>query len=603
MNTKKLIFIVLCFCAVNTLPAQTTKDLFPLIQNVYGRSIQKLNGYWNYIVDPLETGYYDYRRKPSPTGFFQDIQVDNVKDFKEYDFSLSPVMPIPGDWNTFSDNLLLYEGALWFRRLFNYEPSGKRVFIYFGASNYITDVFLNGKKVGEHTGGFTPFNFEVTGLLKKGSNNLIVKVNDHRFLEGIPTINFDWYNYGGITRDVLLVEVPSSYIQTYNVHLKKGAPDVIEASVKLSENQPAQNVQIVIPELKINQKLTTDANGTASVEIKAKPQLWSPDSPKLYAVVVKSPTDSIKDEIGFRTIETQGTKILLNGQPIFLKGICIHEEAAFRNGRAYSTEEDRTLLEWAKELGCNYVRLAHYPHNEQMVRLAEKMGIMVWSEIPVYWTIQWDNPETFANAQNQLDEMIERDHNRANIIIWSIANETVPGESRNKFLSSLATYARQKDNTRLISMAMERNDKSRVILSVRDPMSDYVDVISFNQYVGWYDGRNEKIDRVSWQIDYNKPTIISEFGGDAVAGNHGDASQIWTEEYQAEIYRKTLRMIDERMTPSLSGMSPWILKDFRSPRRLLPQTQDGFNRKGLISDKGQRKEAFYVLQNWYKQKK
>ena len=603
MNTKKLIFIVLCFCAVHTLRAQTTKDLFPLIQNVYGRSIQKLNGYWNYIVDPLETGYYDYRRKPSPTGFFQDIQVDNVKEFKEYDFSLSPVMPIPGDWNTFSDNLLLYEGAIWFRRLFNYEPSGKRVFIYFGASNYITDVFLNGKKVGEHTGGFTPFNYEVTGLLKKGSNNLIVKVNDQRSLEGIPTINFDWYNYGGITRDVLLVEVPSSYIQTYNVHLRKGMPDVIEVSIKLSDNQPAQNVQIVIPELKINQKLTTDANGTASVEIKAKPQLWSPDSPKLYAVVVKSPTDSVKDEIGFRTIETQGTKILLNGQPIFLKGICIHEEAAFRNGRTYSTEEDRTLLEWAKELGCNFVRLAHYPHNEQMVRLAEKMGIMVWSEIPVYWTIQWDNPETFANAQNQLDEMIERDHNRANIIIWSIANETVPGESRNKFLSSLATYARQKDNTRLISMAMERNDKSREILSVRDPMSDYVDVISFNQYVGWYDGRNEKIDRVSWSIDYNKPTIISEFGGDAVAGNHGDASQIWTEEYQAEIYRKTLRMIDERMKPSLSGMSPWILKDFRSPRRLLPQTQDGFNRKGLISDKGQRKEAFYVLQNWYKQKK
>ena len=602
MNTKKFVFIVLCFCAANTLPAQTTKDLLPLIQNVYGRSIQTLNGYWNYIVDPFETGYSDYRRKASPDGFFQDVQVDNVTTFKEYDFDKSPVMSIPGDWNTQSDNLLLYEGAVWFRRIFNYEPSGKRVFLYFGASNYITDVFLNGKKVGQHTGGFTPFNFEVTDLLKPGANNLILKVNDQRSIDGIPTDNFDWYNYGGITRDVFLVELPSSYIQTYSVHLKKGAPDVIEASVKLSDNQ-SQNVQIEIPELKIKQKLTTDANGLASVEIKAKPQLWSPDSPKLYGVVVKTPTDSVKDEIGFRTIETQGTKILLNGQPVFLKGISIHEEAAYRNGRPYSTEEDRILLEWAKELGCNYVRLAHYPHNEQMVRLAEKMGIMVWSEIPVYWTIQWDNPDVFANAQNQLDEMIERDHNRANIIIWSIANETVPGDARNKFLSSLANYARQKDNTRLISMAMERNDKSKEILSVKDPMSDYVDVISFNQYVGWYDGRNEKIDRVSFQIDYNKPIIISEMGGAALAGYHGDASQIWTEEYQAELYRKMLRMIDERMTPSLSGMSPWVLKDFRSPRRLLPQIQDGFNRKGLISDKGQRKEAFYVLQNWYKQKK
>jgi len=603
MNTKKFIFIILCFCVSGALSAQTTKDLSPLIQNIYGRSFQSLNGYWHYIVDPLETGYYDYRRQPAATGFFQDIEADNVTTFKEYDFDSSPVMSVPGDWNTQSDNLLMYEGAVWFRQIFNYNPSGKRVFLYFGASNYIADVYLNGKKVGKHTGGFTPFNFEVTNLIKQGSNKLIVKVNDQRSIDAVPTVNFDWYNYGGITRDVLLVELPASYIQTYSLHLKKGTPDVIEASVKLSDARSAQNVRIEIPELKISRQMTTDTSGTASVDIKAKLQLWSPDSPKLYDVILKTPTDSVKDEIGFRTIETQGTKILLNGQPVFLKGICIHEEAAFRSGRPYSTEEDRILLDWAKELGCNFVRLAHYPHNEQMIRLAEKMGIMVWSEIPVYWTIQWEKPEVYANAQNQLDEMIERDHNRAGVIIWSIANETPHGVARDKFLSSLAAYARQKDNTRLISMAMERSDKSKEILSVKDNLSDYVDVISFNQYVGWYDGRNEKIDRVRWEIDYNKPTIISELGGEAVAGYHGDVSQLWTEEYQAELYRKMLRMIDERMTPPLSGMSPWILKDFRSPRRLLPQVQDGFNRKGLISDKGQRKQAFYVLQNWFKQKK
>jgi len=598
---KKLFFISLLFLSTTLLHSQTTKESTPLIQNVYGRTVQLLNGYWHYIIDPLETGYYDYRRKPSPTGFFQDVEVDNVTAFKEYDFDSSPAMSIPGDWNTQSEKLFLYEGAIWFKRSFNYQPNGKRIYLYFGASNYITDVYLNGKKAGRHVGGYTPFNFDVTDLLVSGTNKLIVKVNDQRCVDGIPTNNFDWFNYGGITRDVMLVEVPSTFIQTFSVHLIKGSANIIEMKVQLSGSQLNQKMKLEIPELKIKKEIVTDVNGKASISINANPQLWTPDKPKLYAVKIESPTDSVTDQIGFRTIETQGRYILLNGKPIFLKGISIHEEAAFRNGRIFSEEEDKTLLEWAKEVGCNYVRLAHYPHNEQMIRLAEKMGLMVWSEIPVYWTIQWDNPDVYANAQNQLDEMIERDQNRANIIIWSIANETPHGDARDKFLTSLAIYARQKDNTRLISMAMERKDKSKTLLSVNDNMNEQVDIISFNQYVGWYDGTNEKIDRVKWEIDYNKPVIISEFGGEAVAGLHGDACQIWTEEYQAALYSKTLRMIDERM-PTVSGISPWVLKDFRSSRRLLPQVQDGFNRKGIISDQGQRKEAFYVLQKWYKQK-
>jgi beta-glucuronidase len=233
-----------------------------------------------------------------------------------------------------------------------------------------------------------------------------------------------------------------------------------------------------------------------------------------------------------------------------------------------------------------------------MVREAEKMGIMVWSEIPVYWTIQWQDPKVYANALNQLSEMMERDKNRANVIIWSIANETPPSAPRDTFLSNLAIYAHKKDSTRLVSMAMERADKSSTVLSVKDNLSKYVDVISFNEYVGWYDGTNGKLDRVKWEIDYDKPLIISEFGGGAVFGNRGSVTDIWTEDYQADLYTKQLKMIDERM-PKISGITPWILKDFRSSRRLLPGIQDGFNRKGIISDKGQKKKAFYILQKWY----
>jgi len=594
----KFLFLLLLLPA-QILFGQTMGE--PLVQNVYQREVQRLNGYWNYLVDPLETGYYNYRRQPDENGFFKDITVDNVQKFKEYDFDSSPVMGIPGDWNTQNPDLFYYEGTVWFRHKFNWQPSGKKAFLYFGAINYDAKVYLNGKKAGEHVGGYTPFNFDVTNLLVAGENTLVVKVDNKRSADAVPTNNFDWFNYGGITRDVLLVELPQEFIQTYKFQLLKGTLNVIRAQVKLNHPQAGVKVTVEIPELKLTKEMETNADGIASFEEKTKPVLWSPQNPKLYDVSIRTATDKVSDQIGFKQITTRGHEILLNGTPVFLKGISIHEEAAFRNGRLYSAEEDRVLLNWAKELGCNYVRLAHYPHNEQMVREAEKMGIMVWSEIPVYWTISWDNPAVYANALNQLNEMMERDQNRANIIIWSIANETPHSEARNRFLSSLALAAREKDDSRLISMAMERSDLSPTVLSVKDEMSEYVDVISFNQYVGWYDGTNEKIDRVRWQIDYDKPFIISEFGGGAVYGMHGSENDIWTEEYQAALYRKTLKMIDERMPP-LAGMSPWILKDFRSSRRLLPQIQDGFNRKGLISDRGERKQAFFVLQEWYKQR-
>jgi beta-glucuronidase len=601
LKGKRLLLVGILLCSLPVF-GQTATGLAPLIQNVYNRERIMLNGYWNYFADPLETGYYDYRRRPSPDGFFKDQQVDNVKTWKEYDFDTAPVMGIPGDWNTHDDNLFLYEGTIWFRHLFLYSPKGNNpVYLYFAASNYDTKVYLNGKKVGEHEGGYTPFNFDVTDIIRSGQNNLIVKVDNKRREDAVPANNFDWFNYGGITRDVMLVELPPSFIRSYKIQLKKGTANTLETNVQLSEKQAGLKVNIAIPELKINQQLSTDESGVASGEIKGSPSLWSPESPKLYTVNVSSSSDKVNDEIGFRTIETKGREILLNGKRIFLKGISIHEEAAFRNGRIYSEEEDRTLLNWAKELGCNYVRLAHYPHNEQMVRLAEKLGLLVWSEIPVYWTIQWEKEYVYANALNQLDEMIERDQNRANVIIWSIANETPHSDARDKFLSSLAKYARNRDNTRLISMAMERKDKSNIVLSINDNMSEFVDIVSVNQYVGWYDGTNEKLDRVRWEIDYDKPLIISEFGGDAVQGYHGDDSRIWTEEYQAELFRKTLKMIDERM-PYVSGISPWILKDFRSSRRLLPNIQDGFNRKGIISDRGNKKQAFYILQQWYKNK-
>ena len=583
-------------------PAMAAAETLPVIQNVNAYESLSLNGEWNYIVDVQEEGYYDYRMKPYPWGFFRNAKPQKPEDLIEYDFDKSPTMQIPGDWNTQDERLFFYEGTVWFKRSFNWrsQETGVRSLLYFGAVNYDCRVWVNGQEAGHHIGGFTPFNFDVTEMLKEGENTVIVKVDNKRHAEDVPTLIFDWWNYGGITRDVKLVKVTPVYIEDYNVQMVSLEGRRLAFSARLSKAEAGHTVTIDIPELKLKKAVTTDADGKVQMYAKFKPQLWSPENPKLYQVnITLDNTTSITDEIGFRTIETRDKQILLNGQPIFLKGISIHDEKANGGGRANSTEDAHQLLTWAKELGCNFVRLAHYPHNEYMVREAERMGILVWSEIPVYWTIAWKNPATFANAKQQLTDMISRDHNRANIIIWSIANETPHSAERDDFLGRLAQYARTQDSTRLISMAMEVTGASNYVNRLNDNMNKYVDVVSFNQYIGWYRDVNDA-PKMTWEIPYNKPVIISEFGGGAKSGYHGAKNQRWTEEFQENLYRENIAMIEK--IDGLSGTTPWILKDFRSPRRVLPGIQDFYNRKGLVSDKGTKKKAFFVLKQWYDSK-
>ena len=307
--------------------------------------------------------------------------------------------------------------------------------------------------------------------------------------------------------------------------------------------------------------------------------------------------------MGFRTIETRGTEILLNGKPIFLRGVSIHAEAPYRTGRAYSEKDVDTLLGWAKEMGCNYVRLAHYPHDQRMTRATDRLGILVWSEIPDYWALQFDNPAVLVKAKQQLGEMIRRDRDKASIILWSVANETPNTAARTKYLTTMANLTRQLDPTRLVTAALlVRTQKTadRLHQDRRRPARP-----------GARRHRHQRVHRLvraearrrrhhHWDIRYQKPVIMSEFGAAARAGHHGPATERWTEEYQADVYKHQIPMLNR--IPQLRGMSPWVLMDFRSPMRTLPGLQDNFNRKGLISDQGQKKQAFFVLQKAYKDK-
>ncbi len=589
-RTASLLFFCLwassAFCASEPAPAN-------LIGNIIGRKTISLNGAWRIIVDPYENGL--------GSRYFENRKPKDKSDRVEYDFDTAWSLEVPGDWNSQRPDLLFYEGPVWYERSFSYHKrTNTRVFVSIGSANYQARVFLNGKQLGEHEGGFTPFQFEVTEDIAEGENFVVVEVNNTRHREGVPSVDTDWWNYGGITGDVALVELPETFIQNYFVQLAKGAPEQVAGWVQLSSKVP-QEVTLEIPEAGIKQTILADAAGRGMFRFAAKLQLWSPEQPKLYRVTLSLPGDSVSDDIGFRTIETRGTQILLNGKPFFLRGISMHEEAPLRSGRAVSEADDRVLLDWARELGCNFVRLAHYPYNEAMLRLADRMGILVWSEIPLWQRIAWDNPATLENAETQMRDMIARDQNRAAVILWSLSNETGPSPARQEFLKTVGAYTRQLDSTRLITSAMNSAEKTGPnARALNDPLGEYLDVLGINEYIGWYEGSPEDADGTRWTSAYEKPMIVSEFGAGARFGNHGDAETRWTEEYQANLFQHQISML--RKMPALAGVTPWVLMDFRSPRRPLMGIQDYFNRKGLISTRGQKKQAFYVLQEFYREK-
>jgi beta-glucuronidase len=592
-STAALIALVL-----TALPASSQQHPILLV-DVDHRPSLSLDGDWHYIVDPYHAGWgsnTSNRDVPSPRGYARDLHYAPGAPLAEYDFAKSPTIKVPGDWNTQKPELLYYEGLLWYEREFEFHPKAHmRAFLHIGAANYAAHVFVNDVHVCDHEGGFTPFDCDITSALKDGSNSAVIAVENARALDRVPTIKSDWWNYGGLTREVSVVEVPEAFIDDESLYLTKSGS--IDGDIHVTGASAGTKVTIRIPELRVEQTAAIGDDGSAKFSLHAQGlERWSPESPRLYKVEFAAGDDHLTDEIGFRTIEVQGDEILLNGKSVFLRGVNAHAEAPYRTGRAWSEQDAATLLGWVKELHCNFIRLAHYPHDEHMTRLADKLGLLVWSEIPVYWSIDWTNPHTFEIAQQQLHEMIRRDRNKASVILWSMSNETPVSEARTAFISKLAAEARQQDPTRLITSAMLTPFHGKTAV-LDDPLGADLDVLGYNEYIGWYMGKPDDAPSYKWEDPMHKPVIISEFGGDGKAGLHGPATQRFTEEYQAEIFRQQFLMFREM--PFLRGLCPWVLMDFRSPTRLLPGIQDGFNRKGFVSDQGEKKNAFFLLQDYY----
>jgi beta-glucuronidase len=551
------------------------------------RKKESLNGHWHYAVDQYDTCI---RQK-----WFEEHYYDEGGNSLPVDFSFDEweLITLPCCWNNFDRSYLLYDGSMIFTRKFLYAPqdTDERVILKIGAANYLCRVFLNKKYVGMHRGGSTPCYFDITDYLEH-ENRIVLQADSTRRPEQVPPAETDWFNYGGIYRDIELIRVPRVHIKNFRIALEPGSDfHKIRVSLDLSEAVKA-TANLQISDLGISLEVPV-TNGHGELLFDATPELWSPENPRLYDVSLSCLSDTVYDRVGFREIRVKGMDILLNGEPVFLHGISCHEDSVV-NGKALTDEERRQNIALAKELGCNFMRVAHYPHSERMAQLADEYGLLLWEEIPVYWAVHFDSEDTYQDAENQLKELIRRDYNRASVIIWSVGNENNDTDDRLKFMGNLARCAHETDATRAVSAACLVNFAKNAI---EDRLEQYLDIIGVNEYCGWYTADLKMLPELFENSHPQKPVIITEFGADAYTGLRGTITDKGTEDCQAYVYEKQIENIQK--ISYIKGMTPWILHDFRCPRRT-SVNQRYYNTKGLVSaDRSHKKMAFYVLQKFY----
>ena len=546
----------------------------------HSRDGESLDGPWNFTLDLYDTGLRQkwYELDESP-------EISRTKPW-DYDPFLGDTISLPSCWNLLKAEWYLYEGAVWYTRLVRSE--GGRKLLRVGAANYQCLVFLNGRFLGRHLGGSTPF--FVWLELEQGQNRLQLCVDNQRSAQRVPMHHTDWFNYGGVYREVGLYTIPERAIKDLFVYL---VPDgsYQQVAVELEATQDG-SATVYIEELGIQQDvILKDRRGR--VVLDCKPELWSPANPKLYEVEIRFGDDRVRDQIGFRQIERRGTELYLNGENLFLRGISVHEDDE-RWGKVCTEEDLVRRFAHAKELGCNFLRLAHYPHHQRAARLADEQGLLLWEEIPVYWAIDFSSQETLDDACNQMKELILRDRNRASVILWSVGNENADTDERLQFMSDLCHLTREFDPTRLVGAACLVNLQRG---QIEDRLAEHLDVIGINEYYGWYYPNFEEFVEVGKQSAPDRPVVISETGAGALAGHHGEVGEFFTEEHMAWVYQKQFELLEK--LPWVRGVSPWILYDFRAERRQ-NRFQKGWNRKGLLAqDKSTKKLAFEVVKDTY----
>lgn len=591
------------------------------------RSVVDLSGLWQFSLDPEEKGERGRWWEGLP---------------------LSRQIGVPGSWNEQFQDTMFYMGTAWYQTDFHVPPEwrGKCVNLRFGAAGYHTTVYLDGEVVGAHEGNSLPFEFDITRRTKPGQRySLVLKINNNLGPETIPpgeaedgvegltsgvpsealsnfasllpeiqmlpllletrkqfpSVPFDFLPYGGIHRPVKLYATPRDSIEKIRVQTEaKRTRAKIRCGI--AARGRATSAEATISRKNRAFKGTARIkNGGASIEIDVpRPDMWHPQHPNLYQLNVRllknsKVIDEYNMEFGIRTIEVTEKDILLNGEPIYLNGVCQHEDfPILGKGMAEAVlVKDFSLMRW---LGANSFRTSHYPYAEEYLMLADRMGFLVIDEMPtVGLNYRMYNNEILEKCKGILTELVERDANHPSVIMWSIANEPDTfTESAGDFFGKLRAHAKELDPSRPVTIATMHTPV--------DYTHDVVDVIAINRYFGWYmnPGRLDVgAKRLSNELDaihkkHRKPIMVSEFGVDTMAGLHAEPPEMYTEEYQAAFLKAYIDVI--RSKGFTVGEHIWNLADFKTPQSY---TRTVLNRKGLFTrDRHPKLAAHTIRQIW-----
>ncbi|CAL1689343.1 unnamed protein product [Lasius platythorax] len=584
------------------------------------REIKSLDGLWDFTVSPEGDALKGYRE-----GWYALDDLSKVGEIMK--------MPVPSSYNdiTTSRNLRDHVGAVWYQRTF-FMPlpwRDQRVFVRFGSVNYLAQVWINGVLATNHEMGHLPFEAEISSYLTFGGENRITVAVDNTLLQtSVPqgkivemisdngtvhmqTYTFDFFNYAGIHRSVLLYTVPRVYVEDITVRTgligDMGIVKYIIQPAGLREGEiPICWVTLYDAEQTLAIKEPVyGLSGTLKVPFA---RLWWPrgmDSKPgyLYTLEVRlsvmnvTKPDIYRLPIGIRTLVWTNTSLLLNDRPVYMRGFGRHEDSAIR-GRGFdlvTAVRDHELLQW---VGANAYRTSHYPYSDEVLDMADRLGFLVINECPSVDTENF-SPSLLSRHKDSLSELIRRDKNRPSVIMWSLANEPrTQLPQAEEYFKQIAHHAKAIDPTRPVTIALARGVQE-------DKAGQFLDVISFNRYNAWYSnaGRMDMItDRVhgeaeAWHRKYNKPVLMSEYGADTMPGLHELPEYVWSEEYQKELFSKHFEAFDRlRHEGFFIGEFIWNFADFRTAQTY---TRVGGNKKGIFTRDRQPKMAAHHVRKRY----
>ncbi|MFB6134422.1 MAG: glycoside hydrolase family 2 protein [Halanaeroarchaeum sp.] len=537
------------------------------------RRRRELGGPWGFAIDPGDEGVTD----GYPESFPDDA--DRID--------------VPAAWNARTD-YHDYEGPAWYRRRFDLPTSGTTRIAFQGVCHEAT-VWLDGDRVADHYGGYTPF--EVVTDLDAGEHELVVRADNTRDEHSIPRPGTDWFPYGGITREVFVESLPDRFVSDLTVEYDlDGDRADVTASVRVRNEGEATSAPVAfdLAGETIRREVDLDPGTTAvGFDLALDVDRWSLDDPVLYeavATVDGKERDEVRERVGFRTIEVTDADLLLNGDPLAFRGVNRHEDHP-EWGHAQPFRIQELDLDVIEDAGLNAVRTAHYPNHPRFLDRCDERGVLVIEEIP-YWQFDADRfhrGDVLERGTAMLAEMIERDRTHPSIVAWSVTNECANEEA--------GVYEATAD---LVERARELDDRPVTLASNNyhpdgdgvDPCLDLVDFVCANAYPGWYDdGSYANVLEGVREDQPDKPVVVSEFGAGAVYGERTRESQQWSEGFQADFVEDAIRTFRE--ADYVAGFAIWQYCDTRTdPRRweTRPKTK---NNKGIVDEYRRPKEAYH----------